>query len=97
MLRGRKACDRPIATVMVGNNQPIGGDNTGRTVTTSCSGSITPSAKLHYGILKAVIVDTIDLFSGKLQALFLHIALVQALEEHQEPHPLIGSDHRGQK
>jgi hypothetical protein len=36
------------------------------------------------------VVNTVNFFWGKLEAHFLHIAIVQPLNMHQEPHTLIG-------
>src|SRR5690606_10667015 len=65
MRRGQLG-DGTVATMMVGKDETLTGNNLGST----------PSSKLHDGIFYTRMVNAIDFFGGELQAHFLHIALI---------------------
>ena len=66
--------------MVVGEHKTLPGDDLGGT----------PATELHDGILDAGMVDAIDFLGGELEPHFLHVALVEALQMHQEPHAFIG-------
>src|SRR5690606_34273674 len=41
-------------------------------------------------VLEAVVVDAVNFLSCKLKPHFLHVAVVEPLNKHQEPHSFVG-------
>ena len=88
MFHGGMLLDTAVAAVVVGEHKPFAGDNlTGAEVPEG----LPVVAKADYGILKAGVVDIVDVFGSKFEALFMHLLHV-LVKEHQQPHSFIRPD-----
>ena len=87
MLVGAEFLDGTIATVVVGEEQAVFAHNLTRAEEATRHGI---AAEAHDGVFQTAVVDTVKLFRGQLQPHLLHVYIVQALDEHREPHAFIG-------
>ena len=87
MLVGAEFLDGAIATVVVGEEQTVFAHDFTCAEEASRLGF---AAETHDGVFQTAVVDTVKLFRGQLKTHLLHVNIIQALDEHREPHAFIG-------
>ncbi len=69
-----------ISTVVVGQHQALARNDF----------TCTETSQGNDGVLDRGIVDIINFFRGKVQAVCLHFRIVQTLDQHRQPHSFVG-------
>ena len=80
VLDGRELLDRPVAAVVVREEQPLGRDDLARAAV----------AEDDDGILERGAVDAVNLLGGEFAAAGLHVLDIHFLEVREHPHALVG-------
>ena len=75
-------CDLVIAAVVVGQQQPLRGNEFARAA----------AAEEHDRVLEGSLVDAVDIFRAQAEALGLHVGDAAA-DQRRQPHPLIRPQH----
>ena len=82
MFHATEALDGPVAAMVVGQQQPFGRNDLGRTT----------APEQHDGIFERIAVEVINITGREFQPLGLHFLDVELLQPGQHPHPLIGPE-----
>ena len=81
VFRGREVGDGTETAVVVGQHQAVGRHHfRGAAV-----------AEDRHRILERRVIDAVDLFRSQLQAMLLHVHIVEPLDKDRQPHTLVGT------
>ena len=86
ILHGAEALNGSVSAVVVGEHESLAGDQLGRTAA---------PIEGDDRVLKARLVEGVNVLGGKVEAHLLHLGFVDALEHVEEPHAFVGTGRKG--